>query len=111
MGHMGQRVAGQLSRGFGPVDRLPVHRAGGMLHQEPGFPMRHPGGQRRREAQLVPRAAHRLAVVVVGDEVHFLSPVGVVGESGIAHDHEVGGDRDVGGDAAQHLALGNQVPL
>src|SRR5690606_13599517 len=66
-------------------------------------------GEVGAEGELVGAAGVGADVVVVGDEVDLVGPVGVVHVRGVAHDHEVGGDREAGGEAVQDLAFGAQV--
>ncbi len=111
VGDVDERVAGQFALALGDVDGLPVDRARGVLHQEPGLALgdgvREGGG----EGELVETLRAGVCVVVVGDEVDLLRPVRVVHAHGLAHHHEVGGGGDVRGDAAQDLAFGPEVVL
>lgn len=111
VGDVHQRVTGEVARPLGHVDRLPVHGAGGVLHQEPGTATGDAADEVGGEGQLVAvlRAGHH--VVVVGDEVDLGGPVRVVHSLGVAHHHEVGGDRNTGRELAQHVPLRAQMVL
>lgn len=108
---MRQRVAQHLPGLLGDVHRLPVDSVCGALHEEPGRSAGDVARETRGEGQLVQALRTRQHIVVVRDEVHLVSPVGVVHPARLAHHHEVRRDRHGGGQAPQHFALGPQMLL
>ncbi len=106
-GHVLQAVAQHLARALRVVGGLPVDRARGVLHQDPGRTAGEPAGPVRAQRQLHVRGvqtAHQ--VVVVAHHVLLGGPAPVVGAVEVAHHHEVRGDRDAGAQPVQHVALG-----
>src|SRR5665647_3969427 len=78
VGDMRQRVAQHLPGLLGDVHRLPVDSVCGVLHEEPGRSAGDVARETRGEGQLVQALRTRQHIVVVRDEVHLVSPVGVV---------------------------------
>ncbi len=102
-----QQFAGLL----GDVDRLPVHRARRVLHEEPGAAAGESSHDVSAERQLMGGVLEAMVeVVVLGDQVHLGRPGPVVHPRRVRHDHEVRRHRDVRGDPAEDVALGPVVP-
>ena len=106
-GHVRQRVAHQLARLLAIVDRTPVDRRRGVLHQEPWFLAGDAVHQRRGERELVQMRLARREVVVVRHEIHLAAPVVVVQSRARGGDHEIRGQRPARRDLGQRVALGD----
>ncbi len=92
---------------LGGVDRLPVHRAGRVLHEQPRAPTGQATGQVAGEGQLGAGVGEGVDDVVVGaHDVLERGPVVVVEQPEVVERHEVGRDRQVGGVPPDHLVLG-----
>ena len=104
-GQMGQGVAHQLA-GLEPVvGRAPVDGGRGMFHEEPRVLAGDAVGEAGRVGHLVEVGLAGREVMVVGHEVHVMTPLVVVEDGAARGDHEVGGLR-LGGDLEQGVALG-----
>ena len=104
---MRQGIAHQLARLLAVVDRTPVDRAGGMLHQEPRILARDAVDQARGERELVQMGLARNEVMVVRHEIDLTAPIVVVQyRTGGGH-HEVRGQRQVRSDLGKRVALGD----
>ena len=109
-GNMGEAVAQQLAGGLGVVDWLPVHGAGGVLHEEPGAAAGQSTGQVGAEGELGGGVAEpSVEVVVLADQVLLGGPRPVVGLGEVAADHEVRGHRHTGAQPVQKVPLGAEV--
>ena len=106
-GHMRQGVAHQLARLLAVVDRTPVHRRCGMLHQEPRILARDAVDQARGERELVQMGLARNEVMVVRYEIDLTAPIVVVQYRTRRGHHEVRGQRQVRSDLGERVALGD----
>ena len=89
-GDVRQAVPDRLAAVLGTVDRLPVHGARRVLHEEPGSPPGDAAGEVRAEGQLGAGVLERVHDVVVGaDDVLVGGPLVVVEVAEVAHRHEV----------------------
>ena len=84
---------------LGQVDRLPVDRAGRVLHQQPGAPAGQAAGEVGGEGQLGAgvRAGRRRRSGRCDHDVLERRPVVVVEQPEVVEHHEVGRHRHVGG--------------
>ena len=105
-GHMGQGVTHGLALALAGVKRLPLHRRGGVFHDVPRLAERERIHESVGAGQLVEVGFALVEVVVVGYEVHFLGPGGVVHAALVGGDHEVRGERLVGADFGDRVAFG-----
>ena len=105
-GHMGQGVTHGLALALAGVKRLPLHRRGGVFHDVPRLAERERIHESVGAGQLVEVGFALVEVVVVGYEVHFLGPGGVVHAALVGGDHEVRGERLVGADFFDGVAFG-----
>ena len=110
VGDVGQAVAQHLAGCLRRVHRLPVDRAGRVLHQQPRRAAGQSPGEVAAERQLGLRVGLGGHQVVVGaDDVLVRGPAGVVQVSKVAQRHEVRGDRHTRGHPLEHRALGQEL--
>ena len=105
-GHVRKGVAHDFTLTFADIERLPLYRRSGVLHHIPRLAERQRIHERVGTGEFVEMRFAFMEVMIVGDEIHFFGPIGIVHAALVGGDHEVRGEWLVGADFGDGVTLG-----